>query len=159
MVDKVDIQTYCSSFTMKIQQRPIKKKDLVEMSLILTTKLNELYSNKYEVDVLIEDITEGGFEIRRRGVGGWYTQDNNTKMYKTIRLGLKPPGHFSFPMVPLNVVEEWKDDDEIVWKEGMILSTFLKAFYNAPKWTKRELDIFREVFYEYHIKCSKKNCK
>jgi len=33
--------------------------------------------------------------------------------------------------------------------------TFIKAFYDAPKWTIEELDIFRNVFQSFGAICKK----
>ena len=41
---------------------------------------------------------------------------------------------------------DWVNDDTVIIHSKMRGSTFIKAFDDAPRWTKEELTIFKECF-------------
>ena len=64
----------------------------------------------------------------------------SNRRYKSIRLRY---GRF-FP-VPLEVMEEWKDNNEIVFPLNNIMTTHLKSFHGAPSFTTEELNVLAEA--------------
>lgn len=142
------ITTYRRSFKMNFT-RIITKGDLVNMSQDLTSELNILQSTN-TIHVRPEDITEGGFLINYQGNPQWY------KTMRFLQEGVSSVGRKSFPWVPMNVMEEWVNSQDEVFCLKTKITTCLKAFNNAPMWSRDEITIFKRVLSTYGIICSKK---
>lgn len=144
------INTYTSGFDIFIT-RDITKGDMVNICNDLTEK----FDNKYQFEP--EPITDGFLYIK------------NLK-YKCMRLSC-----FHAPWVNRNVMEEWKDNNDIFVKKTTddkfkgrrknygntekgnpngynYYSTCLKSFYDAPAWTYDELKTIKEVLEKYDMK-------
>ena len=77
--------------------------------------------------------------------------------------------NYKTPFISNNTMTEWIDNNDIFLpkvkynikiKRGLNrngYSTFLKSFYNAPKWTEEELMKFKKVFEKYNIYTSSVN--
>ena len=76
-------------------------------------------------------------------------------MYKSFKIHIHNQ-NYSYPNVVENtVLIDWIDDKEIIIKNKMHGTTFLKSFDNAPKWTTDELLIFKDAFQTFGAICSK----
>ena len=143
------ITTCRRSFTMKFT-RIITKGDLVNMSQDLTSELNILHSTN-TITVKPEDITEGGFLIEYQENPGWY------KSMRFLQEGYSGGANIkSFPWVPRNVMEEWVNSQDEIFCLKTKISTCLKAFNNAPEWSRDEINILKQVLSMYGVVCSKK---
>jgi len=129
--------------------RNITKGDMVNICNDLTNLFNNIYVFEPE------PIRDGFIYIK------------NLK-YKSMRLSC-----FQAPWINENVMEEWKDNNDIFVKKTTDdkfngkrktysdtrigahgrnhYSTFLKAFYDAPPWTIDELTRIKEVLANYDI--------
>ena len=142
------INTYRRSFKINFT-RIITKGDLVNMSQDLTSELNILHSTN-TIDVKPEEITEGGFVINYQENPRWY------KSMRFIQEGISGVGCKSFPWVPRNVMEEWENSQDEIFGLKTKISTCLKAFNNAPVWSRDEIIIFKRVLSMYGVVCSRK---
>jgi hypothetical protein len=52
--------------------------------------------------------------------------------------------HFNWPYVPVNVMEEWENNNDVILEAGLSIGTYLKAFHGAPVFTEDELKLFGE---------------
>jgi hypothetical protein len=52
--------------------------------------------------------------------------------------------HFHWPCVPVNVMEEWENNNDVILEAGLSIGTYLKAFHGAPVFTEDELKLFGE---------------
>lgn len=60
-----------------------------------------------------------------------------------------------YGLITDNVMDDWKENDEILINENQYLGTFLKSFGKAPKWTNDELKMFIQSFNDVGIKIYK----
>ena len=142
------INTYTKGYDLFFT-RDITKCDMINICNDLTEK----FDNKYIFEP--EPITDGFIYIK------------NLK-YKCMRLSC-----FRAPWVNENVMEEWKDNNDIfvkkttddkfngkrkTYRDTRIgangrnhYSTCLKAFYDAPPWTINELTQIKAVLADYDI--------
>ena len=132
-MDKKDIKTYGNGYKL-LFLNDITKNDMINICL----DLNKAFENKYE------------FEPEPIGDGFIYFKSfvNITpQKYKCMRL-MKL--YYETEYIPKNVMCEWLNNNDIFIKKSLNKKdkyrTFLKAFYNAEKWNKKELNIFLEVF-------------
>jgi hypothetical protein len=143
------INTYTRGFDIFIT-RDITKADMVN----ICNELTEKFDNKYQFEP--EPITDGFLYIK------------NLK-YKCMRLSCSHA-----PWVNSNVMEEWKDNNDIFvkkttddnfkgrrksyydTKKGVYGSNYygtcLKSLYDAPAWTYDELKTIKEVLEKYDMK-------
>jgi len=52
--------------------------------------------------------------------------------------------HFDWPSVPVNVMEEWENNNDVILEAGLSIGTYLKAFHGSPVFTEDELKLFGE---------------
>jgi hypothetical protein len=136
-------RTYCNGFVVRFLQ-DMTKDDIINMTSTLTQSLNEFYKNtteSYIVNVIIEPICGGGFLLIYEGQSSWY------KSFRFQKCG--------FPWISENVREDWIHSEDVIFAKKSHINTYLKAFYNAPAWTVKELNIIRSCFHQYPTKCSK----
>ena len=57
---------------------------------------------------------------------------------------------YKWPWIDEDVMETWKENHDVVIPIGKY-RTFLKAFETAPRWTREELDVVRQVMHGYGI--------
>ena len=126
----------------------ITKSDYILMCKIISNKFNDLYQTISDYKIIPECISEGGFLF--------VDFTNKTRvMYKSLRIHIDNQ-NFSYPGVNIEtVMNSWLSDDTILINFNMKGRTFIKAFYDAPKWTIEELDIFRNVFQSFGAICKK----
>lgn len=106
----------------------VTKGDMVN----IINELNEIFK---PITFEPEPITEGG--LIWKGVWG----------FKTIRLC-----NGTWPHVYPDWRSTWPHNDEVIFHEGNVHCTTLKAFYGAPKWTMEEIDKFSTIFSKYGLK-------
>ncbi len=121
--------TYTNGFDI-ISARPITKSDFIAMCELLV----EQYGDGFEFRP--EGISEGGIVF--------HNYPNKGDTYKTMRIQFW--NGVSWPWIHSNVMEEWKNSDDVVLDQGIKLGTFLKSFRGAAPWTLRELHIFAQCF-------------
>ena len=120
--------------------RDITKADIVNIcsSLTVEFKKNELGNHEFEP----EPITQGGIIFKSFAY----------RPYKTMRFN----GNTMWPWIDC----EWTENDKtIVLVKQKSIGLFLKAFYDAPKWTPKEKDIFRRVLCNNGFTTNKKGLK
>lgn len=63
---------------------------------------------------------------------------------------------FDWPCVPVNVMELWENNNEVILESGLSLDTCLKAFRGAPVFTENELKVFGEASEKIGLKVDSK---
>ena len=122
-----NITTYTSGFNYKISQN-ITKNDI----MILCDNLSKEFGEGYDFEP--EGITEGGIKMTN-----W--PNKQEEMYKSLRLCYNR----NWPYI--KDIKNWKENNDIVFiKNNEKYNTFLKAFDNSPKWTRKELKNFQKCF-------------
>jgi hypothetical protein len=125
-----DMKTYTTGFKLK-PTRAVVKGDIVRLCELLQQSFGEGYNFEPEA------ILEGGIVWK-----DW--PGKSGEMYKTMRFSY----NVSWPSVSDNVMEDWKNSEDvtnIINKPnncGKYVRTFLKAFDDAPYWTRKELNMF-----------------
>ena len=142
------MNTYTSGYDLFFT-RNITKGDMVNICNDLTSRFNNGYI----------------FEPEPMSDGFIYIKNQK---YKCMRLSC-----FRTPLVLPNVMEEWKDSKDIFVSKTVednfkgkrkhysstrmgfngqnYIGTFLKSFYDAPAWTIKELELIKDVLFEYDI--------
>lgn len=132
--------TYTPGLRFKTK-KIITKNDIITMCNLLNSNCE--YSNLCEFTP--EGITGGGILFNFK--------DNFPKeWYKTVRLRAhcnETRGKWYW--INENVMTEWAGNDDIVFQEDTIFSTFLKSFHGAPLFTIDELKIWEECFKQIGI--------
>lgn len=104
-------------------------KNITKNDIILLC--NYLNTNFEGIDFKPEGITEGGIEYIT----------NERRYYKSFRLCLyNNIGKWDW--INKDVMTEWSNNEDIVLDKGKTIHPFLKAFYDAPSYTKEELEIW-----------------
>lgn len=137
-MNEIKLNTYSTGFELK-SIKDISKKEFVELCNNLEYKFNNYY-NTNEYSFSPECICEGGIV---------FNNFNNRDKYKSLRIFFydKRSGmHSLYGTIHPNIKEEWIKDESILIGNNSVIGTFLKSFYNAPKWTSDELKIFKECF-------------
>lgn len=102
-------------------------------------KLCELLEEEFEKEY------KGGCTIRPETIndGGIYFVDypgHKPEHYKSMSFGMR-----DYPLVTDDTFDEWKnEEDRVLCRDVKNKVTRLKAFYGAPLWTRKELDIVRD---------------
>lgn len=87
-----------------------------------------------------EPISEGGLIYR-------FINPPDKKWYKTVRLSHCGILETKWPWIDENVMLLWRGNyQDIIFKSGATISTFLKAFGNAPSFTEEEKGVIEEAF-------------
>lgn len=130
-------RTYTYGYSL-LSTKVIQKKDFVLLCELLATEFNKYYNtNTYSFEP--EAISEGGI------VFGNFRGDNNNPKFKTMRLHtITELGKYGW--INKNVMEEWKNSEDILCNNNQKIGTTLKAFYGAPLWTINELKMFEKCF-------------
>ncbi len=139
------MNTYTLGFDFK-PTMPVTKADIVK----LCKRLQEVFGPGWEFRP--EAVTEGGIQVTH-----WPGKVGS--MYKTIRFRYKCPdiSTWSWPCVPTDCMEKWKDAKDVVWyplsprPRMQWCYTWLKAFHHAPPWTRPELHLVANVLAEFGI--------
>jgi hypothetical protein len=122
--------------------RPITKGDMVRLCETLSE--HPLYRGVCALQP--EPITEGGmvFRFLREEQPGprrcAVCKTCSGPQYKSIRFR-----YGRFIPVPREVMEEWKDCEEVVYSSNQVMSTHLKSFHGAPPFTVEELLVLAEA--------------
>lgn len=66
--------------------------------------------------------------------GGMVFMDDRNA-YKSVRMW-----GFEWPWINGDEMTTWWKNQDILIRKGTKVNTFLKAFYNAPAWTRQEID-------------------
>jgi hypothetical protein len=125
--------TYTNGYQL-ILSEPLTKKKLIQLCHELKRAFNDFYnSTKFSFEP--EPITEGGIVF----------SNYSDPFYKTMRIS--PHNcHGLYGWIPENVMEEWKENNDILQEPNTKLRTYLKSFHGAPLWTVEELKLFEMCF-------------
>lgn len=121
--------------------------------ILITDRLGEVFGPGWKFEP--EAITEGGIIITQ-----W--PGKTSEMYKTLRFSLvfnSEPLRNKWPIVKPVYREEWLQGTALIFKADPTyphrrflsewIGTRLKAFWDAPKWTRTDLMKFEVVFSEF----------
>lgn len=127
-MNDTDINTYCKGIEIE-PVRNITKSDFINICIELNTKIDYCTFQP-------EGIGGGGIKF--------VFNDTHTEKYKSMRLRLDS----DWPWISQDVMNEWKDNTDVIVRpeQEETITTFLKSFYDALKWTDDELIIFTNVF-------------
>lgn len=127
------MNTYCPGYKI-FSTKNITKNDIITLC--------DLLNDKYENDISKcyfepEPIAEGGIIFRF---------PDNPNWYKSVRIYFENGGIFSWPWVEENFMDDWRNNNTIIFNSGVRTCTNLKSFHGAPSFTIDELKIWEECF-------------
>ena len=128
-------ETYTKGMKLKCM-RQIRKKDIINLCELLNENIK---INKFEP----EPISEGGIIYK------W--KNDNSELYKSVRFNCR-----NWEYINNDVMNAWKDNNDILFDEQDTFNTFLKSFNGAPIFTINELNIWENCFEIIGIKVIKK---
>ena len=131
------METYTNGLCFKTK-KDITKNDII--TLIHSLNNNNYYLNLCEF--IPEGISEGGILFK-------FKDDFDKEWYKSVRLGIRGNGKWDW--IDENVMSEWHNNDDIIFKKNIKFTTFLKSFHGAPIFTLDELKIWEECFKQIGI--------
>jgi hypothetical protein len=132
--------TYTSGFTLKTE-RDITKNDIITMCKLLNS--NNKYSNVCEFKP--EAITEGGIVY-------CFKDSFDKNWYKTVRLCVNSGNsRGKWYWINGDVMTEWSNHTDIIFKQNSTFTIFLKSFRGAPLFTLDELKTWEECFNQIGI--------
>lgn len=144
------MSTYTDGLTFKTE-KVITKNDIINLCKLLNNR--EEYINICEFKP--EDITEGGIVFK-------FKNALNEKWYKSVRLCVysgisKAKGYNicskgNWYLINENVMNEWNENNDIIFHANIKFPTVLKSFNGAPVFTLEELKIWEECFNQIGIK-------
>jgi hypothetical protein len=137
-------KTYTRGFTIT-SLNIIKKSDFYDLCKILSEEFNKYY-NTTEYIFEPEPISEGGILFKQ-------IPNMKNKMYKSMRIYISQYGNYGY--INDNILDEWKNNNDILCNKNVVIDTFLKSFNDAPLWTIEELNIFKKCFEQIYLKCGK----
>ena len=132
------MSTYSSGLTFKTE-KIITKNDIINLCKSLNN--NAEYSDICYFEP--EAITEGGLIFKFKENPDWY---------KSIRIHVDCQGDGKWYQINENVIDEWTDNNDIIFNNKTKFSTFLKSFRGAPPFTIKELKIMEGSFSDIGIK-------
>ena len=140
IIHNMTTYTYTRGFNVKCEKN-ITKNDIVNMCKSLNNK--DEYLNVCEIKP--EGITEGGFVYN-------FKDGNNNRWYKSVRFQ-KNGGDTreKWPWINENVMDEWAENNDIIFNENYKFTIFLKSRRGAPLFTIDELKIWEECFNQIGI--------
>jgi hypothetical protein len=116
-------------------EKNITKNDIITICKVLNSKYSDC-------EFTPEKITEGGIV---------YTFKDK-KWYKSVRLCVNyGETRGMWYHVNNDVMTEWCNNNEIIFKENITFSTVLKSYHGAPAFTRDELNIWEECFMQVGI--------
>jgi len=122
-------------------KKNITKNDIITICNLLNSNCE--YSDLCEFTP--EGITEGGILYN-------FKDEFDKKWYKSVRLCVNfGASGGEWYWVNKDVMTEWCDNNEIIFKENITFTTFLKSFHGAPAFTLDELKIWEECFKQIGI--------
>lgn len=135
------MSTYTDGLTFKTE-KVITKNDIINLCKLLNNR--EEYVNICEFKP--EGITEGGIVFK-------FKNSLNEKWYKSVRLHVYA-GNIKGKWYWINedVMNEWNQNDDIIFDINKKFTTVLKSFNGAPVFTLEELKIWEECFNQIGIK-------
>ena len=110
--------------------KPILKKDIVRMCNLL----GEIDYFKDICHFVPEPVYGGGIK---------FIFKNNEKFFKTVRLGIR-----RFPHMDENVMDDWKDSEDIVLDKFNRINTILKTFDGTPEFNNKEVNYIEDCLKE-----------
>tara|TARA_B100000768_G_C11202562_1_gene342393 strand:+ start:300 stop:746 length:447 start_codon:yes stop_codon:yes gene_type:complete len=132
--------TYTNGLCFKTE-RKITKNDIIIMCNLLNS--NSEYSNLCTFRP--EGISEGGIIYD-------FKDNSQNEWYKTVRLCVNHGNTGGkWDWVNENVMTEWSDNDDIIFYENSIFTTYLKSFNGAPLFTIDEIKIWENCFQQIGI--------
>lgn len=128
------MSTYTAGLRLKTE-RIVTKNDIVTLCMLLSGK--DIYTNVCEFRP--EGITEGGIVFK-------FKEENPGKQwYKTVRFS-GGMDRMKWAWIHSDVISEWTDNSDIVFKKNEEFGTFLKSFNGAPLFTIDELKLWEDCF-------------
>jgi hypothetical protein len=117
-------KTYTRGFTIT-SLNIIKKSDFYDLCKILSEEFNKYY-NTTEYIFEPEPISEGGILFKQ-------IPNMKNKMYKSMRIYISQYGNYGY--INDNILDEWKNNNDILCNKNVVIDTFLKSFNDAHLWT------------------------
>lgn len=150
VIGQNSMHTYCSGPRFS-SPFPITSKTIVDF----VDALSERFGPGYEFKP--EPISEGGIEMT-----SWPGKDD-PRAYKTVRFHMV---HGQWPIIQRDTLDQWRINPPVeIWTlpprlgrdrahtlEG---STFFKAFYGAPCWTRESAGLVMDALNSVGFKCIK----
>ena len=134
------MSTYTNGLTLKTL-KIITKNDIINMCNLLNNR-NE-YNNLCEFKP--EGICGGGIIFN-------FKNTVNENWYKSVRLQVNncnTEGHWYW--INDNVINEWTNNNDIIFDKNVNFTIFLKSFHGAPVFTLDELKIWEQCFNQIDI--------
>lgn len=130
-----DFNNQCiEGFKIK-SQKIITKNDIINICELLNQE--EFYKNICTFEP--EPISEGGIIFK--------FINSPIEWYKSMRIYFaKEYSGGDLGIVKKDVMNEWKNNNDIIMNEKNIIKTYLKSFRNAPRFTQDELKIWESCF-------------
>ena len=110
--------------------KPVLKKDIVR----LCNLMGEIEYFKDISHFVPEPVYGGGIK---------FVFKDNEKFFKTVRLGIR-----RFPHMDENVMDLWKDSEDIVLDKFNRINTVLKTFDGAPEFNNKEVNYIESCLKE-----------
>ena len=143
-----EITTYATGYKLKFTKN-VTKSDYIKICNKLTEHLNEEYKNNNKslqlIQIYPELVSEGGLFFKGN--------DYKDPKYKSFRHHID---NIKWSMANYQtIMTDWENNNEIFINAKSSALTCLKAFGGAPRWTVKELSIFKNVFSEFGITCGR----
>jgi hypothetical protein len=137
--------TYTSGFNVKCEKN-ITKDDIVNMCNLLSN--TDKYFNLCEFKP--EGISEGGIIYEFKN--SYDKNSHDKKPYKSVRFSLNDGGsRRNWGWINENVMNEWAENNDIIFNQNDKFTIFLKSLYGAPLFTIDELEIWEKCFNQIGI--------
>jgi len=134
------MSTYTNGFTLKTL-KIITKNDIINMCNLLNNRDEYINICKF----LPEGIGGGGIIFN-------YKNAVNDNWYKSVRLQVNNGNTGGkWYWVNDNVINEWTDNNDIIFDKNVKFTIFLKSFHGAPVFTLEELKIWELCFNQIGI--------
>ena len=133
------MSTYTKGITFKTE-KDITKNDIITMCNLLNNKDDYINLCVFEPAA----ISEGGIVYKFK--------NNNNKWYKSVRLCVKKDySKGEWYWINKNVINEWIENNDIIFNKDNTFTIFLKSFHGAPVFTLDELKLWENCFNEIGI--------
>ena len=135
----------------------ITKRQYVGLCELMSRRFNETFQINQPDDMYDfrpESITEGGLCMHN-------FPGKRAEQYKSMRHHIhsnKDRRAIKWPYIDsqASVLADWTQAaDQTLIPAKAVAETTLKAFYEAPVWTRAELELVKEVLTEYGVKCTR----
>ena len=127
------MSTYCHGYEIKTTQ-DITKSHIVALCQLANTRFKD-----QDIQLEPERISEGGILYK--------FNNPESHKYKSIRFHHGNTPSVEWPYIYQgDVMDEWSQSNDIIFRKGIKMDTFLKSFNGSPPFTIEELKIWEECF-------------